>query len=99
MHRQIYFLLFFLLMQPSIFFGSEPEVTSIFPLGGQVIGASDKQGARVEDRMVTIGDLFATIYKALGIDWTKEEMSPIERPVKIANSIGGKSGYPIKELF
>lgn len=35
MHRQIYFLLFFLLMQPSIFFGSEPEITSIFPLGGQ----------------------------------------------------------------
>ena len=67
--------------------------------GGQVIGASDKRGARVEDRMVTIGDLFATIYKALGIDWTKEYMSPIERPVKIANSIGGKSGYPIKELF
>ena len=44
---------------------------------------------RVEDRIVTIGDLFATIYKALGIDWTKEYMSPIERPIKIANSIGG----------
>ena len=51
MHRQIYFLLFFLLMQPSIFFGSEPEITSIFPLGGQVIGASDKRGAQVEDRI------------------------------------------------
>ena len=88
MHRQIYFLLFFLLMQPSIFFGSEPEITSIFPLGGQVIGASDKRGAQVEDRIVTIGDLFATIYKALVIDWTK-----------IANSIGGEVDTPSKNYF
>ena len=99
MHRQIYFLLFFLLMQPSIFFGSDPEITSIFHLGGQVIGASDKRGAQVEDRIVTIGDLFATIYKALVIDWTKEYMSPIERPIKIANSIGGEVDTPSKNYF
>ena len=67
--------------------------------GGQVIGASDDRGARVAERMVTIGDLFATIYKALGIDWTKEYMTPIQRPVKIANSIGGESGLPIEGLI
>ncbi len=67
--------------------------------GGQVIGASDDRGARVAERMVTIGDLFATIYKALGIDWTKEYMTPIQRPVKIANSIGGESGRPIEGLL
>ena len=67
--------------------------------GGQVIGASDERGARVADRMVTIGDLFATVYKALGIDWTKEYMTPIQRPVKIANSIGGESGLPIEGLI
>ena len=66
--------------------------------GGQVIGASDERGAYVADRMVTIGDLLATIYKAFGIDWTKEYMHPVGRPLKIANSINDESGVPIDEL-
>ena len=66
--------------------------------GGTVVGESDERGAYVKDRMVTIGDLFATLYKALGIDWSKEYMHPIERPLKIANSIDDKTGEPIKEL-
>ena len=40
--------------------------------GGQVVGASDERGAYVAERMVTIGDLFATVYKALGIDWDQD---------------------------
>ena len=67
--------------------------------GGQIVGASDERGAYVADRMVTMGDLFATIYKALGIDWRKEYMHPTGRPIKIANSIGDKAGEPIKELI
>jgi hypothetical protein len=63
-----------------------------------VIGASDAQGGYVADRQVTMGDLFATIYKAFGIDWEKTYMTPIGRPVKIANSIEDKTGVPIKEL-
>ena len=43
---------------------------------GQVVGASDERGANVTDRVVTMGDLYATIYKALGIDWTKEIHEP-----------------------
>jgi hypothetical protein len=66
--------------------------------GGQVVGASDERGAYVAERMVSMGDLFATIYKALGIDWEKEYMHPTGRPVKIANSIGDKTGEPIREL-
>ena len=65
---------------------------------GQVIGASDERGAYVADRMVTVGDLLATIYKAFGIDWTEEYMHPIGRPLKIANSINDETGVPIKEL-
>ena len=67
--------------------------------GGQVIGASDERGAQVTEGMVTIGDLFATLYKAFGIDWEKTYMTPIGRPVKIANSIGDKTGIPIPELI
>ena len=67
--------------------------------GGQVVGASDERGAEVTERVVTIGDLFATIYKALRIDWTKTYMSPGGRPIYIANSIGDKLGEPLKELI
>lgn len=67
--------------------------------GGQIIGASDERGAYVADRMVTIGDLLATIYKALGIDWTREYMHPIGRPLKIANSINDETGKPIEDLI
>jgi hypothetical protein len=67
--------------------------------GGTVVGESDEHGAYVKDRMVTIGDLFATLYKALGIDWTKEYMHPIGRPLKIANSINDTTGAPLQELI
>jgi hypothetical protein len=68
--------------------------------GGQVIGASDDRGAYLsEGRRITIGDLFATVYKALGIDWHKEYMHPIGRPVKIANSVDDHTGEPVSELF
>ncbi len=66
--------------------------------GGTVIGASDERGAYVADRMITIGDVFATVYKAFGIDWEKTYMTPVGRPIKIANSIGDATGVPIKEL-
>ena len=67
--------------------------------GGHVIGASDKTGGYVADRMISMGDLYATIYKALGIDWTKTYMTPIGRPIYIANALGDKQGEPIKELI
>ena len=66
--------------------------------GGQVVGASDERGAYPVDRKVSIGDLYATIYKALGIDWTKEYMHPIGRPLKIANAIHDETGVPLAEL-
>ena len=47
----------------------------------------------------TIGDLFATIYKALGIEWEKTYMTPNGRPIKIANSLGHATGIPIKEII
>ncbi|MBM3754804.1 MAG: DUF1501 domain-containing protein [Acidobacteria bacterium] len=66
--------------------------------GGRIVGASDERGAYVADRPVSTGDLYATIYKAMGIDWTKTYMSPAGRPVYIANGFDDKMGEPIKEL-
>jgi uncharacterized protein (DUF1501 family) len=66
---------------------------------GQVVGASDERGANVTERVVSMGDLYATIYQALGIDWKREYMSPIGRPIKIANSLDDRTGTPVKELL
>ncbi|MBM3801397.1 MAG: DUF1501 domain-containing protein [Acidimicrobiia bacterium] len=67
--------------------------------GGRIVGASDKEGAYVADRPVAVGDLYATIYKAMGIDWTQTYMSPIARPVYIANGFDDVPGNPLKELI
>ena len=64
-----------------------------------MVGASDEHGAYVADGGVSMGDVFATVYKAFGIDWTKEYMHPIGRPIKIANSIDDLTGTPIRELI
>ena len=67
--------------------------------GGIVVGSSDDQGANPTSRTTSMGDIFATIYKAFGIDWTKEYDTPIGRPIKIANSLDDKTGEPVAELL
>lgn len=67
--------------------------------GGQVIGSSDEEGANVTSRATSMGDVFATIYKAFGIDWTKEYPTPIGRPIKIANGLDDSTGSPIAGLL
>lgn len=51
--------------------------------GGLVYGASDENGVDVKDNPVTEGDFFATIYKALSIDPTTENLAGV-RPVPLA---------------
>ena len=48
-----------------------------------VIGASDKDGKGILDAPVQVPDFMASIYHKLGIDYTKEYMSNIERPLRI----------------
>lgn len=67
--------------------------------GGKIVGRSDKDGGYVDENPVSLGDLYATFYKALGIDWQKTYMSPIGRPVYIANGFGDTAGNPLKELI
>lgn len=62
--------------------------------GGQVIGATDKNGAFVTDRPVRPADVCWTIYEALGIDPTKELHTPEGRPVAIL-----AEGGLIRELY
>ncbi|QDT92736.1 DUF1501 domain-containing protein [Gimesia algae] len=62
--------------------------------GGQVIGASTKDGSAVQDRPVAVTDLFCSICQSLQVEPRKENMSPLGRPMKIVD--GGKV---INELF
>jgi uncharacterized protein (DUF1501 family) len=62
--------------------------------GGQVIGETDKTGATVKDRPVSVQDLFRTICHGLKINADKENISGIGRPIRIVD--GGK---PVLEAF
>jgi hypothetical protein len=62
--------------------------------GGQVIGSSDEDGYKPKDRPVQVSDIHASVCHALGIDGTKEVMTPLQRPMKLID--GGK---PVAELF
>jgi uncharacterized protein (DUF1501 family) len=62
--------------------------------GGQVIGATSKDGMDVADGSpkYSVGDLFATVYKALGIDPATQVRDNLGRPLNIAE------GKPIAGL-
>ena len=62
--------------------------------GGRVIGASDDQGAYVSDRPIRPSDVAATIYQAVGVDPTRNLVTPENRPVAILDE-----GSPVGELF
>jgi hypothetical protein len=61
--------------------------------GGQAIGQTDPEGSRKVERPIQVADVHATLLAALGIDPTKELISPAGRPLKLAE------GEPIVELL
>ena len=62
--------------------------------GGRIVGASEKWGGGVQERMVTPLDLLATIYQTLGIALDTHYEDASGRPVSIVGS-----GRPIYELL
>jgi len=62
--------------------------------GGRVWGSSDEKGMFVRDNPVQVPDLIASIYKKLGIDYQKEYMSNIGRPVRLTDD-----GKPLEFLM
>jgi hypothetical protein len=65
--------------------------------GGQVFGATDKNGTSIARDPVSVSDVFATVFKALDIDPKKEIRDPNGRPIKITGE--AESAKPIKALF
>ncbi len=62
--------------------------------GGRVVGASEKWGGGVKERLATPLDVLATIYQALGISLDTHYEDSTGRPVSIVDS-----GRPIRELI
>ena len=61
---------------------------------GQVIGATDRKGHSVLERLVTPQDLAATVFSHLGIDPAAQWVNTQGRPI----SIVAENGKPIAEL-
>ena len=67
--------------------------------GGQAYGATDQDGLDIANNPVVVGDLFATVYQALGIDPTTQVRDPIGRPFAIASGRPGQPARPVAALF
>lgn len=63
--------------------------------GGQVIGATSGDGMEVKDRPVSIPDLLSTICLSLGLDPKKQNMSNVDRPIRLVDP----SAEPITQLL
>ncbi|MCW8130818.1 MAG: DUF1501 domain-containing protein [Planctomycetota bacterium] len=61
---------------------------------GYVHGASDATGSEVKDGAVGPGELHATMFDALGVDFTKENQTDQGRPIRIVDK-----GKPVKDLL
>jgi hypothetical protein len=74
--------------------------------GGRVIGASDANGARIVDygwsgqRAIYPEDIVATIYSALGVDWTKgiDDTPSGRRYEYVPGTVEGRF-QPVNEVF
>jgi hypothetical protein len=64
--------------------------------GGQAYGTTDANGESVASNPVTVQQLFATVYRGLGIDPATQIRDPIGRPFGISGLNGGQ---PIAALF
>jgi uncharacterized protein (DUF1501 family) len=53
--------------------------------GGQAYGSTSADGMDIKDKPCTIGDLFATVYKGLGLDPTSQVRDNLGRPMAIAD--------------
>jgi hypothetical protein len=63
--------------------------------GGRAVGKTSADGMKVEERPVSVPDLLATVCRAIGIDPAKQNMSNVNRPIRIVD----QSGEPVKEAL
>ena len=58
--------------------------------GGQVVGRTDRKGAEVVDRPISVPDFLGTVCATLGIDYERKNYPPgVERPIPIVDTSKG----------
>lgn len=77
-----------------------PRAWSLVMMGGglpngKVVGRTDAEGAAVVERPVSCIQFMATVCRALGVDHTKMNQTPIGRPIRIVD----RGGEPVNEVF
>jgi hypothetical protein len=63
--------------------------------GGHVVGRTSKDGLGVEERPVAAADLMATACLALGLNPKKQNLSNVNRPIRLADP----DAEPVKEIL
>jgi len=63
--------------------------------GGVIVGATNRDGTDIQDRPVTVPDLFNTFYRSLGIN-PRQELMFRDRPMPL---IENKEGRAVQELL
>ncbi|QJW99114.1 DUF1501 domain-containing protein [Frigoriglobus tundricola] len=63
--------------------------------GGRAVGKTSKDGTTVEERVTPTVDLLATVCSAVGIDFEKQNMSNVGRPIRIVE----KGAQPVTEVL
>lgn len=63
--------------------------------GGQVVGKTSDDGMKVDDRPVSVQDLFCTMCHAVGLDPMKQNLSNVGRPIRLADP----TAKPISEIL
>jgi len=63
--------------------------------GGQAVGRTSADGMTIDERPVTVPDFLATVCRALGIDPTRQNMSNVGRPIRIADN----AARPVREIL
>lgn len=62
---------------------------------GQVVGKTSADGASVEERCVPVPDFMATLCRALGVDPSKQNLSNVGRPIRLADA----GAEPVTEVL
>jgi hypothetical protein len=63
--------------------------------GGSVYGQTSPDGMTVKDKPVSVPNFLATVASAVGVDPTRQNMSNVGRPIRIADA----GSRPIKEVL
>jgi hypothetical protein len=66
--------------------------------GGRVIGTTDPDGVKVDERPTGVQELHATVCHALNIDQDKQVFAG-RRPMRLVDQFEGKRFSPVKEVF